>query len=144
MRLPRTLLQISCFESEHGYQTAYFKCTNCHNIFSLGKNTNWQFCPVCGNAGGVTYRDNLRKKVYYDNYGYWTSIDGSVVHFKPPQFTLIGEIKCGFGEEQQWERMATYPVTRDHKHLVRYVKSDSNRGYGVRFRLIPSKPLPLP
>jgi len=115
------------------------KCLNCYSKFGYNFDTTepWSFCPRCGASAPVVTR-KIEYKKYHDNFGYHRQINGEWQHVKSPEFVFTVEFKDIDGE---WEKYSHYPVTRDHHHLKHYMKT-LNRG--DRWRIVPSKPLPLP
>ena len=131
------LLQIS--QKYDWPSRATFKCLGCYNEMAIYVDDEWLFCPYCGKMGGMIKREIAPKK-YRDSFGHFISINGEWVHLKPPVFTITVETKLF---EDDFEPIFGFPRTDSHNSLKAWVNF---RDYGPnrRFRLIPSKVLPLP
>jgi len=142
----RTLLQISPkWQEDHGDgHYARFKCLSCHKQFTLNIEDPWEYCPKCGNKGGTTYKEIERKK-YYDNAGVhvYDSKLGKWVHLKAPVFQIVIEFCTDWDGYGAWEpyQYSERGIYGRHDDIKRYIQSKNKKD---RFRLIPSKMLPLP
>ena len=142
MKQPRTLLQVSlAHQEEHGDKFyARFKCTACYEYFFINIEAGWQFCPKCGNKGGMTLQP-IQRKLYHDNFGVHTQINGKFVHLKAPVFTIVFSFK---DYDDVWRERDSHfgRSTGSHRDLAQQVRF-LTKGQ-ERFRIVPSKPLPLP
>ncbi len=113
---------------------AWFKCLGCYNKFSLYQTESWNFCPKCGNQLETITRE-IKRNPY----------SPLIEYFGAPRFDLVVEIKSSFFDEKdEWEKDIWQSRNGDFKHQIGYLKSFKTKGIERRFKLIPSRKLPLP